>query len=152
MLLIILLFLQVSGSPKLSDFDRDHLLKSDSFEFVSKVKDLPDYVKVSFIKITHDSTFLMANPGEEFQVTDAIEKKGLPHRRLIVAGMSTDHCFLHYEMGGIGHGYYVVLFRLNKRKARFVWGGTTWEAYRTLDSLRKAISSKMFDDSLPYFW
>lgn len=150
--LTIILFLQVVGSPKFSDFDRDHLLKSDSFERVSDVKDLPEHVKVSFNKITHDSTFLMANPGEEFQVTDVIEKEGLPDRRLIFAGISTDHCFLHYEMGGIGHAYYVVLFRLKEDKARFVWGASAWEGYQTLDSLRKAVTSKKFDDSLPFIW
>jgi hypothetical protein len=151
-LVTILLFLQAGGSPKLRDFDREHLLRSDSFTMVSAVQDLPEYVKHSFAKITHDSTFFMANPGEEFQVTDVVEKEGLPSRRLIVAGISTDHCFLHYEMGGIGHAYYIVLFRLKEGKARFVWGSSAWEGYQTLDSLRKAIASEKFDDSFPFIW
>ena len=147
-----LLLLQPAGSGRLSGSDRDHLLKVDVFQILTSVKDLPQPVKLAFAKLTREKIIVMADPGEEFQKTDAIDKEGLPNRRLIFAGLSADHCFLHYESGGIGHAYYIVLFRFRKSEARFVWGGASWESFLTLDSLRKAIEDKKIEEDLPYYW
>jgi hypothetical protein len=148
----IFLLFQSLGYQKLNDYDREHLLKSDSFKIISDVNDLPSNVRNSFKVLIQDSIFAMANPGEEYQVTDVVENDNLPLRRLFFAGISTDHCFIHYEMGGIGHAYYIVLFRLKNKSAIFVWGATAWNGYHSLDSLRIAIVNKKFKDDLPYLW
>jgi hypothetical protein len=80
------------------------------FDIVTSVNRLPTPVRSAFAVLARQSSFEMADPDQNFQVTDFITRKGLPWRRLIFAGISAGKCFLHYEKGGRGHSYYVVVF------------------------------------------
>jgi hypothetical protein len=86
-------------------------------------------------------TLAIAEPGAEFQATDVIVKPGLPTRRLVAAGCSTDHCLVYYERGGIAHTWQVVLFHWTPAETRFEWGASAPGNLRTIDGVRNAVLS-----------
>ena len=45
----------------------------------------------------------LANPRERFEATDVHSDAMLPTRRLILAGIGSDHSFIAYEHGGRGY-------------------------------------------------
>ena len=106
------------------------------FEILTSVNRLPTPVRSAFATLSRQSSFEMADPGQNFQATDLITKKGLPWRRLIFAGISTGKCFLHYERGGRGRSYYVVVFTTGPSEAKFFRGTTLPKASMSLADLR----------------
>jgi hypothetical protein len=80
------------------------------FTILTSVERLPIQVKTGFAALLHRATFEMADPDQDFQVGDVITRPGLARRRLIFAGISDTNCFLHYEMGGRAHSFYLVVF------------------------------------------
>ena len=137
------------GSPvRLSVEERRHILDGN-YTFIAHVADLPASVKATFA----GEHFVMADPGEEYQSTDALLPwKRLPSRRLVLAGCANARCFLHYEKGGMGHGYYVVVFDLEAGTASFRWGAAAFKPSLDLATLRSRIQSGEFDDAFAYFW
>ena len=134
--------------------DRAHLL-GDHFRVVAKVAELPAGVIAAFAEHTKESPFRMADPGEEWQVTDVVIKENLAGRRLVFAGISEGYCVMHYENGGIGHNWWVVLFQLSSSgPAREVWAASTdkWGAYASLPELRRAVRKEKLRDDPRYFW
>jgi hypothetical protein len=71
---------------------------SDFWLFVA-VLAIPDAVRVAFAAETGEP-FAMAEPGAEWQATDALEDEPLARRRLEMVALSKTHCFLFYELGG----------------------------------------------------
>jgi hypothetical protein len=146
-------------SPAVEDFhkqlspaEKQHILDGP-FTAVMTIEDMPVLVKQAFAKITGESSFALANPGQKFQVTDVVTERGLPRRRLIFAGARGDEWFVHYEMGGIGHSYCVVLFKVGLQgRVQFVWGGAGFRSAETLDQLRKMVASGQFSDDRQYYW
>jgi hypothetical protein len=136
---------------QLSASERQHILDGD-FKVLEKTEDMPASVKQAFMKITNEPSFSLANPGKKFQVTDVVIDKTLPLRRLVFAGSRDDEWFVHYERGGRGHGYCVLLFRIDSNNGlQFVWGGAGPHA-KNLDELRKMVAGGQFDDSRQYYW
>jgi hypothetical protein len=86
-------------------------------------------------------TLDIAEPGAEFQVTNAIRNPNLPIRRLVAAGCSTDHCLVYYERGGFAHTWQVALFHWTPAVTRFEWGGTAPGGLVTIDEVRNAVLS-----------
>lgn len=65
--------------------------------------------------------------------TSVVVDRGLPRRRLVFAGVRGDEWFVHYELGGIGHSYCVLLFKVDpQNRLQFVWGGAavSWRKKR----------------------
>jgi hypothetical protein len=119
--------------------EKEHLLDGQ-FEVVTKTEDIPASVKQAFSKISCQSSFAMANPGQKFQATDVVLDRSLPFRRLVLAGVQKDRWFVHYERGGYAHSYYVVVFGVDSHgTAHFIWGCGCGVA-RTLDQLRKIVA------------
>jgi hypothetical protein len=136
----------------LSPSEREHIFDGE-YKTVLNVDQLPQQVKIVFAALAKQAKFEMANPGDDFQLTDVITQKGLPQRRLIFADISTDKCIVHYEKGGYAHVYYAVVFSIDAAQAaRFVWGGAMWTAAKNLTQLRSAIKSGIIKDDLPYIW
>lgn len=111
----------------------------DDFKILTSVEQLPTQVKSAFAALVHQPGFEMADPGRDFQVTDVITRKGLPRRRLIFAGISDKECFLHYEMGGRGHSYYVVVFSREPSDATLMWGEALPKPTANLAELRLSV-------------
>ncbi len=67
------------------------------FTIVRKVSEVLESMKADYIELT-GQPFDMANPGERM-ATDVIEP-GVPHTRLVLAGLASDREVLLYELGG----------------------------------------------------
>jgi hypothetical protein len=155
----LVLLLAVTGAvtggeiAHLSSADRSHLL-DDRFRTVLKVAELPPEVLAAFERHTKQSPFRMADPGEEFQVTDVIMKPNLPIRRLVFAGVSERYCVVNYESGGIVHVWWVVLFKLSPPEpATAVWVASPDKPgpFKSLDDLRQAVRKGELRDG-SQFW
>jgi hypothetical protein len=122
----------------LSRDQKAHILDGE-FSLVTKVESLPDEVKTTLAQAFGQEKLELANPGQKFNSGDV----GRPGRRLIFAGVSKDKCFIHYEQGGIGLMYRLVVFQISGQKVSFLWAGSGFHAH-DLQQLRSAISEGRF--------
>jgi hypothetical protein len=135
------------AEARLSPGERDHVLDGE-YRIIHHTADIPAPVRMAF----DGPSFEMADPGQPFQVTDVILKR-LPRRRLVFAGCSKVNCFIHYEAGGRGHSYSLVVFALDARgAATFLWGGAGNGLAAGLDELRTRVRSSEFLDDRAYCW
>jgi hypothetical protein len=141
---------QAAPPVPLSEALRAHV-KDDRFGIVTSIRGLPLGVRDGLQTLFGSKTLDIAEPGAEFQVTDAILNPKLPIRRLVAAGCSTDHCLVYYERGGIAHTWQVALFHWTPAATRFEWGGTAPGGLTTIDDVRNAILSGAIK-SVARFW
>src|ERR1035437_7906062 len=69
-----------------------------------------------------DGSGRLAEPGQKWEATDIITDAKLPTKRLIWAFTDGDFYVVHYERGGRGHSFHVLVARLKEPK--LVWYGT----------------------------
>ena|SRR5688572_3153865 len=118
---------------------------SEFWRFVS-VAAVPDEVRVAFAAETSEP-FAMAEPGAEWQATDAVGDEALPRRRLEMVALSKTHCFLFYELGGRARTRHVTVFRFNEDGAELVWRAIRYGSVRhPADILRRVDSGALDDD------
>ena len=130
---------QATPATALSESMRAHV-KDDRFQIVTSIRGLPLGVRDALEKL-FGSGLDIAEPGEEFQVTDVVGARKLPTRRLVAAGCSGDHCLVYYERGGLTHTWQVTLFHWTPAATRFEWGGSAPAGLKTVDEVRKAVLS-----------
>ncbi len=93
------------------------------FVIIKDVNAFPKPVLQAFTEVG-GSRPVMANPGKKFEATDFIVDASLPRERLILAGISGDKFFVHYQTGGLGRWYALALFRLTSAATiRPIWEG-----------------------------
>jgi hypothetical protein len=124
-----LCFLLASLAPLIGDADnadlptgyRSILQDSARFREIRFVTALP----VEIVALCADPHDRLADPGEKWQATDVIETPHLPRKRLIWAETDGVHYVVHYEMGGIGHSFHVMVATLihGETKPKDVWFG-----------------------------
>ena len=115
-------------------------LKGD-FRIITDVRALPAPVFKS-LQEEGGSRSVMANPGGRFESTDAIFDSSVPRQRLILAGVSRDLCFVHYEQGGFAYNRPIKVFRLRSATTMEpLWRGYCNEPSTTLEILRSRIAS-----------
>ncbi len=152
-----LLFLSITLTAqqfhtRLSPAQKEHILDGQ-FHEVTKVEAMTVNAKQAFAKITGEPSFALANPGQKYQVTDVVVDRGVPRRRLIFAGVRDDEWFVHYELGGIGHSYCVLLFKVSpQHELQFVWGGAGSRGANNFDQLRKMVGAGQFSDEMQNYW
>ena len=131
---------------------KEHILDA-AFTDVTKTESMPTTVKQAFAKITGEPPFALANPGQNYQVSDVDPDRTLPLRRLVFAGVAGNEWFVHYEKGGIGHSYSIVVFKVNSQSGfEFVWGGVGFHGAKNLDQLRKMVAAGQFSDEIKNYW
>jgi hypothetical protein len=132
---------QTAPTAALSDALRAHV-KDDRFQIVTSVRGLPLGVRDGLQTLFGSSDLDIAEPGAEFQATNAIGNPKLPIRRMVAAGCSSDYyCLVYYERGGTAHTWHVALFHWTPAATRFEWGGTAPGGLATIDDVRKAVLS-----------
>jgi hypothetical protein len=136
-----------ADSLHISPDDRQAVSQTSSFITKYKIDSIPPAVQAAFSKEVHDVKFSMADPGEKWQATDAITESGLPRRRLIFVSLSKTHCLVHYERGGIGHSFHIVLFRLERSRARLVWRAAVNSKLKGMTEVSTAIQKGIIDDN-----
>jgi hypothetical protein len=108
-------------SPEMTQLARQQFFDGN-FTIIRDVRLLPRPVLEKFTE-QNGSRPVIANPGKGFIVGDVIYDSGLPRERLIFAGVSGEKCFVHYEKGGRGHSYLLVLFDLTPTDVKPLWRG-----------------------------
>lgn len=131
---------QAPSTATLSEELRTHV-ESERFGIVTSIRGLPLGVREALQVLFGSQTLDIAEPGAEFQVTDAAGEARLSIRRLSVAGCSSDHCLVYYERGGKAHTWQVALFHWTPGATKFEWGGTAAGGLETIDDVRKAVLS-----------
>jgi hypothetical protein len=131
---------QAVPPPALSAALRAHV-KDERFQIVTSIRGLPLGVRDELQTLFGSQTLDIADPGAQFQVTDAIVDPKLPSRRLVAAGCSTEYCLVYYERGGSAHTWHVALFYWTPAATRFEWGGTAPAGLATIDDVRNAVLS-----------
>jgi hypothetical protein len=116
-------------------------LKDERFGLVTSIRGLPLGVREALQTLIGSSSLDIAEPGAEFQATDAVVDPKLPIRRLVAAGCSSDHCLVYYERGGIAHTWYVTLFHWTPAATRFEWGGLAPANLTTIADVLTAVVS-----------
>src|SRR5262245_58368946 len=114
---------QAAPPTPLSGALRAHL-SDERLGIVTSIRGLPLGVRDGLQTLFGSQALDIAEPGAEFQVTDALVNAALPIRRLVAAGCSTDHCLVYYERGGVVHTWQVALFHWTQAATRFEWGGS----------------------------
>jgi hypothetical protein len=130
---------QATATAALPDALRAHV-KGERFQIVTSIRGLPLGVRDGLQSLFGSQTLDIAEPGAEFQATDAIGNE-LPIRRLVEAGCSTDHCLVYYERGGTAHTWQVALFHWTPAATRFEFGGAAPGGLATIDAVRNAVLS-----------
>jgi hypothetical protein len=95
---------------------------------IKSVRLLPESVRSRIPK--------MPSPGGPFDAGDVSFFFDTPRRRLIFGGISDRYCLVHYEYGGIAHGFKTALFALSGNQSIPLWvhaGGR----YASLDQFAK---------------
>jgi hypothetical protein len=132
---------QATPAATLTPELRAHV-RDGRFGVVTSIRGLPLGVRESLQALFGSRTLDIAEPGAEFQRTDAIVTPNLPSRRMVAAGCSTDHyCLVYYERGGSAHTWHVVLFHWRPAETRVEWGGAAPANLKGIDEVRKAIVS-----------
>jgi len=137
---------QPTRANALSDALRGHV-KDDRFQIVTSIRGLPLGVRDALTTLFGGLSLDIAEPGAEFQVTDAVGTARLPIRRLAAAGCSANYCLVYYERGGFTHTWHVALFHWTPAATRFEWGGTAPGGLKTIDDVRKAVVSGAIKNS-----
>jgi hypothetical protein len=132
---------QATDANALSGALRAHV-QDERFGIVTSIRGLPLGVRDGLQTLFGSLALDIAEPGAEFQVTEAVVNPKLPLRRLVAAGCSTDHCLVYYERGGIDHTFHVALLHWTPAATRFEWGGTAPGGLATIDDVRRAILSR----------
>ena len=104
---------------KLSTDDLKILRNSSRFHEVHSTTDLP----LQIVALCGDK---VADPGGNWNATDAISDPTVPGKRLIWAAIGDDSYVVHYERGGIAHTFHVLVTNVakNEAKPKVVWNGT----------------------------
>ena len=140
---------------KLAAVDRSKIEGAVNPELLRFTKDIPETVRDACAAVISDHVFRLAEPGQEFQVTDAILKPNLPRRRLIWAARIPGYYVVHYEMGGRGHSYHVLLVEYDEiqKSARVVWSaaGTPGIPLKDYAQFVRALKSGKLDDQRDYY-
>ena len=127
--------------------DRKALLDASLFHELHSTKDLPPAV----VALCADDNGKLADPGQNWNVTDATMDPTLPWKRLIWAAAGSDYYVMHYERGGIDHSFHILVARLakNDAKPKVIWhavGHQLKDYAAFLDALRTG----KLDDGVDY--
>ena len=132
---------------KLSTEDRKALLDSSRFHEVDSTKDLPPAV----VALCAGDKGKLADPGQNWNATDAVTDPTLPWKRLIWAAIGGDYYVLHYERGGIDHSFHILVAKLPKNDAKptVVWRALA-HPFKDYAVFLNALQAGKLDDRLDY--
>ncbi len=122
---------------------------TSQFREIRSVADIP----TSVYRLCADTQGRLADPGEKWQITDLITDPTLPTKRLIWAAMSAEYYVVHYERGGRGHSYHVLIatFKQGDTVANVVWRGMGDNKLVNFNAFLDALQNNRLDDRLDYY-
>jgi hypothetical protein len=132
---------------KLPAEDRKVLLDISLFNEVHSTKDLPPAV----VALCVDDKGRLADPGQNWNATDATTDPTLPWKRLIWAALGGDYYVVHYERGGIDHSFHILVAKMTKSnaKSRILWHAVGHQL-KDYGAFLDALRSGKLDDRVDY--
>ena len=132
---------------KLSPKHRKAVQDSSRFHEVHATTNLPPAV----VALCADDSGRLVEPGQRWESTDVITNTTLPRKRLIWAAVAGEYYVVHYERGGRGHSFHVLVAMLTKgdAKPKVVWRGVG-EQLKDYSAFLDALRSDKLDDRLDY--
>ncbi len=127
-------------------------VRDGRFGIVTSIRGLPLGVRNELQTLFGSQTLDIAEPGAQYQATNAIVNPKLPTRRLVAAGCTIEYCLVYYERGGSAHTWHVALFHWTPEATRFEWGGAAPGGLATFDDVRKAVLSGTIKSGLFERW
>jgi hypothetical protein len=108
-------------------------------------------VPPAIVALCADDNGRLAEPGQKWEATDVISDPSLPRRRLIWAAVAGEYYVVHYERGGRGHSFHVLIATLAKgeQKPKVVWRGVG-DHLKDYAAFLSALRSGKLDDKLDY--
>jgi hypothetical protein len=92
-----------------------------------------------------NSNVELADPGEEFQFSDAITP-GLPFRQIIFGGIGATRCFIYYQHGGRMFPSYCLAV-MDYQQPKAIWVGESRRRAEDLEKLRLLLLQGQFETS-----
>jgi hypothetical protein len=131
---------------KLRSDDRKVLQDASRFHDMRSITNLPPAV----VALCADSRGKIADPGQEWQI-GCVGDGTLPMKRLIWAATAGEYHVVHYESGGIAHGYHVLVatFKQGDTKAAIAWHGVG-RLLKDYATFLEALERNELDDTLEY--
>ncbi len=132
---------------KLPAAQRKILEDSSRFHEIPATTNLPPAI----VALCADDSGRLAEPGQKWEATDVITNASLPRKRLIWAAVSGEYYVVHYERGGRGHSFHVLVATLAKGepKPKIVWRGVGGQL-KDYTAFLGALRSGKLDDALDY--
>jgi hypothetical protein len=132
---------------KLSVEYRKALQDSSRFHEVRVTTNLPPAV----VALCADDSGRLAEPSQKWEATDVITDETLPRKRLIWAVTDGEYYVVHYERGGRGHSFHVLVatFIKGDTKPKDTWRGVG-NRLKDYSAFLEALKSGKLDDSLDY--
>ena len=132
---------------KLPAEDRKVLLDASRFHEVHSTKDLPPAV----VALCVDDKGKLAEPGQNWNATDAVTDPTLPWKRLIWAAVGSDYYIVHYERGGIDHSFHILVAKVRKNDAEpMVLWRAVGRQLKDYAAFLEALRTGKLDDRLDY--
>ena len=133
---------------KLPEEDRKALLDASRFHEVHSTSDLPSVI-LTLCDGGGDGK--LAEPGQNWNATDAVTDPTLPWKRLIWAAAGSDYYVVHYERGGIDHSFHILVakFAKNDAKPTMVWRAVRHQL-KDYAAFLEALRTGKLDDRLDY--
>ncbi|MBK7680046.1 MAG: hypothetical protein IPJ29_11690 [Chitinophagaceae bacterium] len=79
-------------------------------------------VIANFLKCSNGGDFSIANPNENWQVSDVIMER-LPSRHLIFFGIADSVALMAHFTGGVGKSEHILIFRFTEKEVTSFWCG-----------------------------
>ena len=132
---------------KLSRDQRKALWDSSRCHEVLSPTNLPPTI----VALCADDSGRLAEPDQKWAATDVIADASLPRKRLIWAVVSGELYVVHYERGGRGHSFHILVATLAKAdpKPKVVWRGVG-SKLKDYPAFLSALRSGKLDDKLDY--
>jgi hypothetical protein len=142
--------IQSACSAEVTKLPREYrrmLEASSRFREVFATTDLSPAI----VALCADDRGRLAERGQKWEATDVIMDVSLPRKRLIWAAVWAGTYVVHYERGGRGHSFHVLVATLVKgeRKPKMVWRGVG-SRLKDYAAFRGALHSGKMDDTLDY--
>ena len=133
-----------ADSSRLPPEQRHALIDAARFHPISTVAALPRGVQA----LCADANGRIADPGQPWELGDYIRDQALPRKRLIWAATDGERYVVHYESGGRGHGFHVLLatVRDGGSRGREIWHAIGYPLKDYADFV-DALQSHRLDDT-----
>lgn len=111
--IILLQSLCLAVATKLPAKYRKSFEDSSRFREAHSTTNLP----ASVVALCADGKGMLAEPGQKWEATDVITNAKLPRNRLIWAATADPYYVVHYERGGRGHSFLILIVVFRKESA-----------------------------------